>query len=169
MSDLSDLRRDVEALNGTLKSIEDQQRQFNERVTSLISDVEACVHEIDLKLRRNRAEHQHIMQEYENAKSLLEKLNSFELRETASRRSSGNMRTFSGHDATEKRSDQIVDPETDPSPTRAYGSLGDDGETNPEQVRLGLQHILRKIGHEVPGSGGGEPKPGERRKRQAKP
>jgi len=148
MSNFTDLQQQLEAVSQNLSELDDQHSQFNEYTLCVINDVEDRMRQCQAEMTQNRTEYERIMREYEQAKRLLHSLELMTLKASSHSYPTGIFRDL---DANTKALAPV-------SAANGNGEVADPGavpgedyaEVDPDHLRLGLQHLLKKKGKGVP-------------------
>ena len=133
MSNFTDLQQQIEAVSQNLSELDDQHSRSKEYMLCVINEVEDRVRQCQAEMTQNRTEHERIMREYEQARRLL---HSLELLTLKASRHSYPTGVFRDLDANTKTLAPVPDE--------------DYAEVDPDHLRLGLQHLLKKKGNGVP-------------------
>ncbi len=133
MSNFTDLQQGIEAVTEKLSELDDQHGKFNEYMSCLINEVEDRVRQSQAEMTQNRTEYERIMREYEQAKRLLHSLELLTLKASSHSYPTGIFRDL------------------DAKALAPGSSANEDyAEVDPDHLRLGLQHLLKKKGNGAP-------------------
>ena len=133
MSNFTDLQQQIEAVSQNLSELDDQHSRSKEYMLCVINEVEDRVRQCQAEMTQNRTEHERIMREYEQARRLLHSLELLTLKASSHSYPTG---VFRDLDANTKALAPVPDE--------------DYAEVDPDHLRLGLQHLLKKKGNGVP-------------------
>ncbi len=135
MSNFTDLQQQIEAVSQNLSELDDQHSQSKEYVLCVINEVEDRVRQCQAEMTQNRTEHERIMREYEQARRLMHSLELLTLKASSHSYPTG---IFHNLDANAR--------------ALAPGSSANEdyAEVDPDHLRSGLQHLLKKKGNGVP-------------------
>ena len=121
MSNFTDLQQGIEAVSQKIGELDDEHGKSDEYMLRLINEVEDRVRQSQAEMTQNRTEYEQIMREYEQAKRLLHSLELLALKASS----------YS-------------------DPTGIFRDLDANAEVDPDHLRSGLQHLLKKKGNAVP-------------------
>ncbi len=133
MSNFTDLQQQIEAVSQNLGELDDQHSKSKEYMLCVINEVEDRVRQCQAEMTQNRTEHERIMREYEQARRLMHSLELLTLKTSNHSYPTG---VFRDLDANTKALAPVPDE--------------DYAEVDPDDLRLGLQHLLKKKGNGVP-------------------
>ena len=133
MSNFTDLQQQIEAVSQNLSELDDQHSRSKEYMLCVINEVEDRVRQCQAEMTQNRTEHERIMREYEQARRLLHSLELLTLKASSHSYPTGVFRDLDANTKT-----------LAPVPDEDYA------EVDPDHLRLGLQHLLKKKGNGVP-------------------
>ena len=133
MSNFTDLQQQIEAVSQNLSELDDQHSRSKEYMLCVINEVEDRVRQCQAEMTQNRTEHERIMREYEQARRLLHSLELLTLKASSHSYPTGIFRDLDAN-------------------TKALAPVPDEdyAEVDPDHLRLGLQHLLKKKGNGVP-------------------
>ena len=135
MSNFTDLQQEIEAVSQSLSELDDQHSKSKEYMLYVINEAEDRVRQCQAEMTQNRTEHVRIMREYEQARRLLHSLELLTLKASSYSYPTGVFR-----DLDANANAWALDSATN----------DDDAEVDPDHLRLGLQHLLKKKGNGVP-------------------
>ena len=135
MSNFTDLQQGIEAVSQKILELDDEHGKSDEYMRRLINEVEDRVRQSQAEMTQNRTGYERIMREYEQAKRLLHSLELLVLKASSYSDPTGIFRDL---DANTK--------------ALAPGSAANEdyAEVDPDHLRSGLQHLLKKKGNGVP-------------------
>ena len=135
MSNFTDLQQGIEAVSQKIRELDDEHGKSDEYMLRLINEVEDRVRQSQAEMAQNRTEYERIMREYEQAKRLLHSLELMTLKASSHSYPTGIFRDL---DANAR--------------ALAPGSSANEdyAEVDPDHLRRGLQHLLKKKGNGVP-------------------
>ncbi len=148
MSNFTDLQQQIEAVSQNLSELDDQHSQSDEYTLCVINEVEDRVGQCQAEMTQNRIEYERIMREYEQAKRLLHSLELLTLKASSYsyptvifRDLDANTKALAPASAANGNG-EVADPGAVPGEDYA--------EVDPDHLRRGLQHLLKKKGNGVP-------------------
>ncbi len=148
MSNFTDLQQQIEAVSQNLSELDDQHSQSKEYALCVINEVEDRVRQCQAEVTQNRTEHERIMREYEQARRLLHSLELLTLKASSYSYPTGIFRDLDANTkalapaSAANGNGEVADPGAVPGEDYA--------EVDPDHLRLGLQHLLKKKGNGVP-------------------
>ncbi len=135
MSNFTDLQQGIEAVNQKIGELDDEHGKSDEYMLCLIKEVEDRVRQSEAEMTQNRTEYDRIMREYEQAKRLLHSLELLTMKAGRHSYPTGIFRDLDAH----------------PKALAPGRSANEDfAEVDPERMRQGLQHLLKKKGNGAP-------------------
>ncbi len=135
MSNFTDLQQGIEAVSQKILELDDEHGKSDEYMLRLINEVEDRVRQSQAEMTQNRTEYDRIMREYEQAKRLLHSLELLTMKASRHSYPTGISRDLDAHAKAL-------------APSRSANE--DFAEVDPERMRQGLQHLLKKKGNGVP-------------------
>jgi len=148
MSNFTDLQQEIEAVSQNLSELDDQQSKSKEHMLCVINEVEDRVRQCQAEMTQNRTEYERMMREYEQARHLLYSLELLTLKASSHSYPTGIFRDLDANtkalapDSAANGNREVADPGAVPDEDYA--------EVDPDHLRRGLQHLLKKKGNGVP-------------------
>jgi len=146
MSNLTDLKQGIEAVSQNLRELDDKHSESDEYMLGLTQEAEDRVRQSQAELMRNQTEYEQIMGEYEQARRFLHTIELLNLKSSGRSYLTGVSRNLDANTMVVAPGRAANWEVTDP------GAVPDEdyADVDPDNVRLGVQRILKKKGNGVP-------------------